>query len=148
MRDVQHSALVARPPRRLYELINDIDSYPQFVPWCSHARVHSRTEREIVATIGVRWGPLQDEFTTRNELEPDSGIRMHLVSGPFKMLEGQWLLSPLALTAGQAEGCRVQLTMRFALKNPLTALVLEQKFAESTSALIDAFVARVRGSPP
>lgn len=147
MREIRHSALVARPPRRLFELINDIESYPQFVPWCTYARVRSRTEREIIATIGVRWGPLQEEFTTRNELEPDSRILMHRVDGPFKMLEGQWLLSPVAPAGGQGEGCRVQLTLRFAFRNPLTALVFEQKFGDSAAALVDAFVARARSSP-
>src|SRR6185437_17015893 len=67
MREVKRSALVAQPPSRLFALINDIESYPRFLPWCTHARVQSRTEREIVATIGVKKGPLHGEFTTRNE---------------------------------------------------------------------------------
>src|ERR1700733_1364616 len=112
MREIKHSALVAQPPRRLFDLINDIDSYPSFIPWCTHAKVVSRTDREIVATIGVQRGPLQSEFTTRNELEPDHRIGMHLVDGPFKMLEGEWLLTPIAVPGGVSEGagCRVQLT--------------------------------------
>src|SRR5579885_871902 len=74
MREVKRSALVAQPPSRLFALINDIESYPRFLPWCTHAHVQSRTEREIVATIGVKRGPLHGEFTTRNELEPDRRI--------------------------------------------------------------------------
>jgi len=116
MREIKHSALVAQPPRRLFDLINDIDSYPSFIPWCTRAKVLSRSDREIVATIGVQRGPLQSEFTTRNELEPDNRILMHLVDGPFKMLEGEWLLTPIPVTEGA--GCRVQLTMKFAFKNP------------------------------
>jgi len=96
-----NSALVAQPPSRLFALINDIESYPQFLPWCTRAKVQSRSEREIVATVGVKRGPLHGEFTTRNDLEPDRRIRMHLVSGPFRMLEGEWLLTPIA-TAGAA----------------------------------------------
>ena len=71
MREIKHSALVAQPPARVFDLINDIESYPTFVPWCTHAKVLSRSDREIVATIGVHRGPLQSEFTTRNELEQD-----------------------------------------------------------------------------
>src|ERR1700744_3876691 len=134
MREIKHSALVAQSPGRLYALINDIESYPSFIPWCTGARILSKSEREIVATIGVQRGPLQSEFTTRNELEPERRILMHLVEGPFKMLEGEWLLTPIADAAGSTassdaalntqrggEGCRVQLTMKFAFKNPLTA---------------------------
>ena len=146
MREIKHSALVAQPPRRLFDLINDIENYPSFIPWCSRAKVLSRSDREIVATIGVQRGPLQSEFTTRNELEPDTRILMHLVDGPFKMLEGAWLLTPIALDEGT--GCRVQLTMKFAFKNALTAVLFEQKFAETASALMDAFVARARTLPP
>jgi ribosome-associated toxin RatA of RatAB toxin-antitoxin module len=167
MREIKHSALVAQPPGRLFDLINDIESYPRFIPWCTHAKVLSRSDLEIVATIGVQRGPLQSEFTTRNELEQDRRILMHLVNGPFKMLEGEWLLTPIAQpgpgpvaasVTGDAEdqpasvpegvGCRVQLAMKFAFKNPLTAVLFEQKFAETISSLMDAFVARARALPP
>ena len=140
MREVKRSALVNQSPARLYALINDVESYPQFLPWCTHARVESRTPQEIVATIGVRQGALHGEFTTRNTLEADRSVQMRLVSGPFRALEGRWLLTPVA------EGCRVELTMRFAFRNPLTGLLLEQKFAETVGSLVDAFVARARGS--
>ena len=146
MREVKHSALVAQTPDRVFALINDIESYPRFIPWCTHSSVQSRSEREVVATIGVRRGPLQGEFTTRNELEPDRRrILMHLVSGPFRMLEGEWLLTPVG---EKPDGCRVQLTMKFAFRNPLTAALFEQKFAETAASLVDAFVARARALPP
>ena len=138
MREVKRSALVNQPPARLYALINDIESYPQFLPWCSHARVESRTPEEIVATLGVRQGALQGEFTTRNTLEPERSVRMQLVSGPFRALEGLWLLTPVEA------GCRVDLTMRFAFKNSLTGLLFEPKFAATVGSLVDAFVARAR----
>jgi len=67
---------------------------------------------------------------------------MHLVSGPFRMLEGEWLLTPIG-----DGGCRAELTMRFAFKNPLMAMLLEQKFAEIAASLVNAFVARARSLP-
>ena len=139
MREIKRSALVGKPPGVLFALINDIESYPQFLPWCTHARVQSRTDSEIIATIGVKRGPLQGEFTTRNVLELDRRIVMHLVNGPFRMLEGEWLLTPIGV-----DGCRAELTMKFAFRNPLTAVLFEQKFAETASSLVDAFVARAR----
>jgi len=142
MREVKHSALVGKPPAVLFALINDIESYPQFLPWCTHSKLVARSEREIVATVGVKQGPLHGEFTTRNELEPDRRILMHLVSGPFKMLEGEWLLTPIG-----SEGCRAELTMKFAFKSSLTAMLFEQKFAETATSLLDAFVARARSQP-
>jgi ribosome-associated toxin RatA of RatAB toxin-antitoxin module len=139
MREVKRSALVNQSPAKLFALINDIESYPQFLPWCTHARVESRTPQEIVATIGVRHGALQAEFTTRNTLEADRSVHMRLVSGPFKALEGKWLLTPVE------DGCRVELAMRFAFRNSLTGLLFEPKFAATVGSLVDAFVARARG---
>jgi ribosome-associated toxin RatA of RatAB toxin-antitoxin module len=141
MREVKRSALVNRPPAEVFALINDIESYPQFLPWCTHARVQSSTPAEIIATLGVKKGGLHGEFTTRNQLEPDRRIRMELVSGPFRMLHGEWLLTPVE------GGCRVELSMRFAFNNPLTAMLFESKFAATIGSLVDAFVTRARGRP-
>ena len=139
MREVKRSALVSKPPSQLFALINDIESYPQFLPWCAHARVQSRSPQEIVATIGVRQGALRGELTTRNILEPDRRIAMHLVSGPFRLLQGEWQLTPI-----EANGCRVDLAMRFAFNNPLTAVLFERTFATTIGSLVEAFVARAR----
>ena len=142
MREVKRSALVSLPPNRLFALINDIESYPQFLPWCSHARVLSRSDSEIVASIGVRRGPFNGEFTTRNTLEPDRRVLMRLVSGPFSVLEGEWRLTP----AG--EGTHVELALRFQFKSALSALMFERIFAETVGSLVDAFVARSRAFQP
>jgi ribosome-associated toxin RatA of RatAB toxin-antitoxin module len=143
MREVKRSALVAQSPARLFALINDVERYPEFVPGCTHARIESRTATEVVATMGVRRGALRAEFTTRNELLPDRRVRMHLVRGPFRVLEGEWLLSPI----GDA-GCRVELTMRFAFSNPVSGLIFEPLFAATVASLLDAFVARARAPQP
>jgi ribosome-associated toxin RatA of RatAB toxin-antitoxin module len=142
MREVKRSALVSKPPAELFALINDIESYPQFLPWCTHAQVLSHTPTEIVATLGVRQGGLHGEFTTRNTLEPDRRIQMHLLSGPFRTLEGEWRLTPI-----EADGCRVELTMRFAFSQRVAALLFEARFAATIGSLVDAFVARARSRP-
>jgi len=142
MREVKRSALVGKPPAVMFALINDIESYPLFLPWCTHARVESRSPHEVVATLGIRQGTLHGEFTTRNTLEPDRSILMQLVSGPFRTLQGEWKLTPV-----DTNGCRIELAMRFAFRNPLTALLFEPRFAETVGSLVDAFVARARSRP-
>ncbi|HTX25101.1 MAG TPA: type II toxin-antitoxin system RatA family toxin [Steroidobacteraceae bacterium] len=139
MREVKRAATVAQPPSRLYELINDIERYPQFVPGCTHARVEARSGNEIVATLGVRRGPLRAQFTTRNELDPDRRIHMTLVRGPFRMLEGEWTLTPVGPGA-----CRIELAVRFAFANRLSAMLFEPLFQETAESLVDAFVARAQ----
>jgi ribosome-associated toxin RatA of RatAB toxin-antitoxin module len=142
MREVKRTALVSQPPAVLFALINDIDAYPQFLPWCTHARVLERSDAHILATIGVRQGALSGEFTTRNTLEPERAITMHLVRGPFSALEGRWQLTPI-----EPGGCRVDFTVKFAFRNRLTAMLLEPIFAQTIGSLVDAFVQRVRTPP-
>jgi ribosome-associated toxin RatA of RatAB toxin-antitoxin module len=139
MREVKRSALIAESPARMYELINDIDSYPSFVPGCTAARVVSRKDTEVVATLNIRRGPLKAEFTTRNLLEPDKRILMQLVSGPFRVLEGLWTLTPLGDL-----GCRVELEMRFEFANRVAGALFESMFVDTAASLVDAFVRRAR----
>jgi len=139
MREVKRSALIAESPARMFELINDIESYPSFVPGCTAARVVSRKDTEVVATLNIKRGPLKAEFTTRNLLEPDKRILMQLVSGPFRVLEGLWTLTPL----GEL-GCRVELEMRFEFANRVTGALFESIFVDTAASLVDAFVRRAR----
>jgi ribosome-associated toxin RatA of RatAB toxin-antitoxin module len=126
----------------MFALINDVENYPQFLPWCTSAQVLSRSEQQIIASIAVRRGALHAQFTTRNELTANRHIGMHLVSGPFKTLEGEWTLTPVEVP-GQG-GCRIDLLLRFAFANRLTGLVFEPLFEETAGSLVDAFVARAR----
>jgi ribosome-associated toxin RatA of RatAB toxin-antitoxin module len=139
MREVKRSALIAESPARMYELINDIERYPLFVPWCTAARVQSRTDSEVVATLNSTRGPLRAEFTTRNLLEPGKRVLMQFVSGPFRVLEGLWTLTPL----GEL-GCRVELEMRFEFANRVAGTLFEPLFEDTAASLVDAFVKRAR----
>lgn len=139
MREVKRSALIAESPARMYDLINDIERYPEFVPWCTAARVVSRKDHEVVATLTIKRGPLKAEFTTRNLLEPASRVLMQFVSGPFRVLEGLWTLTAL----GEL-GCRVELEMRFEFANRVTGALFEPLFEDTAASLVDAFVKRAR----
>ena len=104
MREVKRSALIAESPAHMYRLITDIERYPEFVPGIAGVRIESQQGNERVATLSIKRGPLRMDITTRNLLEPDRRILMQLVSGPFRVLEGLWTLTPL----GEL-GCRVEL---------------------------------------
>jgi len=146
MRHFTRSALVAAPPERLFALINDIERYPEFVPWCVGSRVLSRAPGEVVAALDVKRSLLRTSFTTRNVLvEPDS-VTMTLVDGPFRSLEGCWIVSPISDASGSPLGSRVTLEMRFEIANALTASLLEPVFEDTVASLVEAFVARARAT--
>jgi len=139
MREVKRSALIAESPAHMYRLVNDIERYPEFVPWCASARVDSRTDAEVVATLSIKRGPLRAEFTTRNLLETDRRVLMQFVSGPFRVLEGLWTFTAL----GEL-GCRVELEMRFEFANRVAGTLFEPLFEDTAASLVDAFVKRAR----
>ena len=139
MREVIRSALVAQPPSRIYQIINDVDAYPRFLPWCNSARIESASEREVVATIGIKRGLLKIEFTTCNLLDPDRSVHMRLAKGPFKELDGLWTLTPIG-----DQGCRVQLELRFEFAVAGVGSVLEPLFEQAAASMVDAFVARAK----
>jgi ribosome-associated toxin RatA of RatAB toxin-antitoxin module len=143
MREVKRSALIAESPGRMYQLINDIERYPEFVPYCTAARVNSRKGNEMVATLVIKRGPLNAEITTRNLLEPDKRVLMQFVSGPFRVLEGLWTLTPLGDL-----GCRVELEMRFEFANRVAGALFEPLFESTAASLVDAFVKRARDTKP
>jgi ribosome-associated toxin RatA of RatAB toxin-antitoxin module len=139
MREVKRSALIAESPARMYALINDIERYPEFVPGCTSARIESQKPGEMVATLTIKKGPLRTGFTTRNLLEPDKRVLMQFVSGPFRVLEGLWTLTPLGDL-----GCRVELEMRFEFANRAAGTLFEPLFEGTAGSLVDAFVKRAR----
>jgi ribosome-associated toxin RatA of RatAB toxin-antitoxin module len=143
MREIKRTALVAESPGRMFRLINDIESYPQFLPWCTSAKVEARTEQEVIATLGIKRGPLRAEFTTRNLLETDARVLMQFVRGPFRVLEGLWTLTALGDL-----GCRVELEMRFEFSNRVAGALFEPLFEDTAASLVDAFVKRARESRP
>ena len=141
MREVTRSALVPLAADKLYGLITDIERYPEFVPGCKLARIESQSEGVVVATLGVRRGALDAEFTTCNRLDPGRAVEMRLVRGPFKSLEGLWTIKPI----GDA-GCEVTLRLRFEFANRLAGVMLTPIFEDTAKSLVDAFVARARQS--
>jgi ribosome-associated toxin RatA of RatAB toxin-antitoxin module len=142
MREVTRSALVCRPAETLYRLVEDVERYPEFVPGCTEAKVLQRTEREMLARLAVRRGPLHTSFTTRNQLDPGRAVQMHLVEGPFRLLEGRWSFTPIA-----DQGCRIELSMRFQFSNALKSALFDPLFEETAASLVRAFVARAQSLP-
>jgi ribosome-associated toxin RatA of RatAB toxin-antitoxin module len=144
MRQIRRSALVAVGPQRMFDLINDVESYPQFVPGCSEARVLERGENTLRARLTVGSGLMRTSFVTRNQLREPHAIEMDLDEGPLRSLHGLWTLTPVA--AGDVAGCRVELDLEFEVQGGLTGLAMGPVIERLATSLVDAFVARARQS--
>jgi ribosome-associated toxin RatA of RatAB toxin-antitoxin module len=142
MRQIHRSALVAVSPQRMFELINDVERYPEFVPGCAAAAVLERGVDFLRARLTVGSGPLRTSFVTRNQLQAPHVIDMELDEGPLRSLSGKWRLTPVE--AGNVAGCRVDLDLTFEVKSGLAGLALGPAIERMASSLVDAFVARAR----
>ena len=143
MREVRRQALVPYTPAEMDALVNDVPSYPEFLPWCPGARVLKAEGNVVEAAIDIARGPVGSSFTTRNTRVPGERLEMRLLDGPFSSLEGTWTFLPLGdPTAPQ--GCKVELLVRFALKSGVLGLALSPVFEASCNTLVDSFVQRAR----
>jgi ribosome-associated toxin RatA of RatAB toxin-antitoxin module len=139
MKEVKRSALVPYTAEQMFALVEDIESYPQFLPWVSGAQLLERKPGEVVGRLEMHRAGRR-EVTTRNVLTPPREIALGLVAGPFKTLAGRWTFEPI----GADRGTRVELSIRFEFANPMLNLLLSRTFEKSCNELVDAFVARAR----
>lgn len=124
---------------QMFNLVNDVDAYPEFLPGCRSASARPRGEHEVEGTIELAKGALHKSFTTRNTLKRPESIDMRLVSGPFKRLHGTWTFS-------QVEGgkTRIALELEFEFANRIMAFAIGPVFNQIANSLVDAFVQRAR----
>ncbi|MET0280739.1 MAG: type II toxin-antitoxin system RatA family toxin [Steroidobacteraceae bacterium] len=146
MRQIRRSALVAVTPERMFELINDVERYPEFVPGCAAASVLQRGEDQLRARLTVGSGMLSTSFVTRNRLLRPYSIQMDLDEGPLKSLHGRWTLTPVV--GNGISGCRVEFDLSFEVQGGLTGLALGPLVERMAASLVDAFVARARQLGP
>lgn len=137
MRKVDRSALVPYSTEQMYALVEDVEAYPEFLPWCAGARLIRKEAAELEATIGLGLGALQTEFSTRNQLQPPAAMTMELRDGPFRSLEGRWDFERLG-----EQGCEARLQLRFEFESTAQDLLFGAAFEKICNELVDAFVKR------
>lgn len=121
----------------MYALVCDIESYPNFLPWCDSASISEQSDTHQIATLVVDRRLRGIQFTTRNKLEPDEAIHLGLVNGPFKRLSGIWRFKRIS-----DDACRVELEMDFEFNSRLLGAVLGPAFAKICDSMVQAFVRR------
>lgn len=122
---------------QMFQLVNDIEAYPAFLPWCRAAEILSRSETEIQGRLVLAKGGLEKSFTTLNTLTPSTQMIMELVDGPFKHLKGVWTF--YEIDNGE---CQVELDLQFEFSNKLIAVMFGPAFQQAASMLVEAFVER------
>ena len=136
---IQRSALLPYPAQALYDLVNDVASYPQFLPWCSASEILEVSETHMLASLEVAKGGIGQRFVTRNALLPGQRIEMNLQEGPFTRLHGVWEFKALGDKA-----CKISLDLTFDYAGPLVRATLGPLFNQAANTMVDAFCQRAK----
>ncbi len=135
---ISKNALVMYSPSEMFRLVDDIEAYGEFLPWCRSATVISRSEDEVKASIEIAKGALNKSFTTLNRLQKDKMIEMRLLEGPFKHLEGFWRFTSL----NHDQACKISLDLNFEFESKILALAVGPVFNQIGNTMVDAFCKR------
>ncbi len=141
MTAISRTALLPYQAELMFAMVNDIASYPQFVPGCTAVDVMETSATTVVARVHVSARGFSETFTTRNTLAGHSRIDLELADGPFEHFAGSWLFQPLG-----SAGCKVTLRLEFQLRGLLR--VVEPLVGKAADAVVDAFVKRARELAP
>ncbi len=134
MTSISKSALVPYSPAQMFTLVDGIEAYPEFLPWCRTTNVLSRTDDEVRATIELSKGGVEKAFTTCNRNQKNKMIEMRLVEGPFRRLEGFWRFDALG-----DEGCKVSFDLEFEFASRMLDMVVGPVFSQIANSLVDSF---------
>jgi ribosome-associated toxin RatA of RatAB toxin-antitoxin module len=143
---IHKSALLPYTPEQMFALVEHVELYPQFLPWCSASEVHSRAAGQTEATLEMHFKGVKQRFTTINANHPHTQIDLALKDGPFKKLTGHWHFKKL----GEI-GCKVSLDLHYEFASAPVQALIGAAFDKVARSLLDAFVQRadeVYGSQP
>ncbi|NOY63336.1 MAG: type II toxin-antitoxin system RatA family toxin [Gammaproteobacteria bacterium] len=134
MTTIRRSALLPYSAAEMYSLVDDIESYPKFLPWCVSATVFSRNDDEVRASLELARSGIRKSFTTCNRIQKNKMIEIRLVEGPFHHLQGFWRFEPL-----EASACKISLDMEFEFSGRLLSMTIGPVFSQIAESLVESF---------
>ncbi len=139
MQQIRRSALIHLPPQTLFRLVDNVEGYPAFLPWCTQGRVLIDGGSWKQAEILLQKGPIRIRLISRNQLDPPHSIELVQVKGPCDSLKGRWDFRPAA-----DNSTRVELAIDFKLKKRFRLLVNEGTLNRTATLIMDRFCAQAK----
>ncbi|ASF47614.1 type II toxin-antitoxin system RatA family toxin [Methylovulum psychrotolerans] len=136
---VQKSALVKYSAQQMFDLVNDIEAYPQFLPWCSGSRIIKRGDGVVEAELSISKGGFKKAFSTRNRIDQGGKITVSLLDGPFSYLEGVWNFMPL-----REDASKISLDLEFEMSGKLASLAFGAVFNQICNTMVSSFTTRAK----
>ena len=139
MHSVERSVLVLHSASQMFDLVADVEKYPQFMPWCGGASVSAHDAHGMQASITISFAGIKQTFTTRNKHQYPSCIELELVDGPFSALTGKWEFISLS-----EDACKVLFTLNYQFSNRTLETLVGPIFNRIATSFIDSFTQRAQ----
>ena len=140
MKRVHKSVLLWYSPGEMYDLVTAVEQYPKFLPWCERVEVLERANDAMTARLHLAYAGVRQAFTTRNQHVPGRSVHLHLVDGPFSLLDGLWEFEPIG--GGDDQACRIEFELDYAFASRSLEAVLSPVFDKVANTLVDRLVQR------
>ncbi len=136
---VQKSALVKFSAQQMFELVNNNEDYPNFLPWCSGSRIIRAGEDFVEAELMISKGGFKKAFSTKNKIDKGGVITVSLLDGPFSYLEGVWNFLPL-----REDASKISLDLEFEMSGKLASLAFGVVFNQICNTMVTSFTDRAK----
>jgi ribosome-associated toxin RatA of RatAB toxin-antitoxin module len=134
---VHKTVLIGYSAEQMFNLVDRVEDYPEFLPWCGGIEVSERSENTLTAKLKINYHGLKQSFSTQNTNERPNRMTMRLVEGPFKHFEGRWYFKEL-----RADACKIEFDMEYEFSNRLLEGVIGPVFSMIANSFVDSFCKR------
>ena len=135
MHNIHKSAIVLHPAQKMFQLVDSVENYPQFLPWCGSTQIIERDNDKTIASIEINYKGIKQTFTTENTKKQNQEMMIKLVDGPFKSLSGQWIFKNL-----DKDSCQIELKLEYEFSNVILEKLISPVFNMIANTFIDEFI--------
>ena len=136
---VEKSVLIERTAAQMFELVDRVEDYPKFLPWCGGTDLIERTAETTIATVHINYHGLRSQFTTENTKQAPTRMDIRLKEGPFTQMDGHWHFTPLGAAA-----CKIEFRLRYEFSSKVLEAMLGPVFNHIANTFVESFVKRAQ----
>ena len=135
MHNIHKSAIVLHPAQKMFQLVDSVENYPQFLPWCGSTQIIERDNDKTIASIEINYKGIRQTFTTENTKKQNQEMIIKLIDGPFKSLAGEWMFKNL-----DKDSCQIELKLEYEFSNVILEKLISPVFNMIANTFIDEFI--------
>ncbi|NCV54368.1 MAG: type II toxin-antitoxin system RatA family toxin [Betaproteobacteria bacterium] len=135
MHNIHKSAIVLHSSKKMFQLVDSVENYPRFLPWCGSTQILERDNSKTIASIEINYKGIRQTFTTENTKKQNKEMMIKLIDGPFKSLSGQWIFKNL-----DNDSCQIELKLEYQFSNIILEKLISPVFNMIANTFIDEFI--------